>query len=92
MSSFLLCRKKVVPSFYNDCLPSFKGPPKFCTAHKIIVVNGILVCGYSFKARYGFPCRHLFCIEPNYNTQDIHCRWQKTYSVYSYSHDKRDIT
>ena len=45
-----------------------------------------------FKKKYGFPCRHLFCIEPKYNTQDIHCIWQKAFSVYTYSHGKRDIT
>ena len=92
-SSFLVFKKGVVPCFYKDfLLHTFKDPPKFWTVHEVTVGNGILVCSYVFKERYGISYRHLFCIEPNYNTKDIHYKCKKAYSVYYYLQGKRDIT
>ena len=84
-TTLLLSRKSVVPRIYRDCPPNFKGPPQFRSVHKISLENGILSCSCCFKKRFGIPCRHLFSVEPNYNTEDIHCRWQKAYSIYCYS-------
>ena len=91
-TTLLISRKSVIPHIYGNCPPNFKGPPQFCSVHKISLKDGILTCSCGFKNRFGIPCRHLFCIEPNYNTEDIHCRWQKAYSIYCYSEGCRDVT
>ena len=91
-TTFLVSRKSVIPHIYDGCPPNFKGPPQFCCVHKISLNNGILSCSCGFKNQFGIPCRHLFCVKPNYNKEDIHCRWQKAYSFYCYSDGFCDVT
>ena len=88
----LLSKKSVVLRLYGYFSPNFKGSAQFCSGHKITLNQGILSCSCCFKKIYGIPCRHLFCIEPNYNTEDIHCRWQKAYSIYCYAEAFQDVT
>ena len=46
--------------------------------------NGVFVCQCGFKHRYGFPCRHLFSIEPCYDLDDIDVRWHNDFGYFAY--------
>jgi hypothetical protein len=54
--------------------------------------NNILSCSCGLKDRYGIPCRHLFCIEPEYDIGDIDFRYQIAYAYYAYHPNHAGIT
>ena len=60
----------------------------------LLVVNndGYLQCSCGYMHRHGIPCRHLFAIEPEYDTSDIDVRWHLAYGYYAHSDGFSSLT
>ena len=68
-------------------------PPAFKSAwHLELNENGILSCNCGYKQQHGIPCRHLFCVEDEYELSDFSVRWQVGYSYYAFVSEFPRIT